>query len=117
MQVKIRCHGIESSEELKEQVMRRTGFSLTRFAKNIVTVTVRLSDINGPRGGQDKQCRILVKIADGSLIEIEALDANVFVAIARASERASRAVSRHLSRVRRDNTCKIRRTSDGSATS
>lgn len=116
MQVKIKCHGIASSEELNEQVTRRIGFGLRRFGAKVVTVTVRLSDTNGPRGGQDKQCRILVKIANGSLVAIEELDADVFVAIARAAERAGRAVGRHLSRLPHDNPRAIRGTSDGSAT-
>lgn len=112
MRLNIRCHGIEPSEELNRQVMRRTGFGLRRFATHIATVTVRLSDSNGPRGGQDKHCRILVAIADGSLVAVEELDTDVFVAIAGAAERAGSAVGRYLNRIRRRDQYSIRGTNE-----
>jgi hypothetical protein len=56
---------------------------------------VSLKDLNGPRGGLDKHCRIAIRLErPGRLIVIEDVDAEPEAAISRAAERASRAVTR-----------------------
>ena len=42
---------------------QRLRFALGRFADRVRSLTVRLSDINGPRGGRDKRCTIAVRLA------------------------------------------------------
>ena len=49
-------------ESLHDAVTRRLYFALGRFAPQIERVTARVGDMNGPRGGVDKQCRIEVKL-------------------------------------------------------
>ncbi len=97
MRVEVRCHGIESSEALHQQALRLTRFGLARFSPKVVAVTVRLSDTSGPRGGEDKKCRILVRMADGNLLVVEELGVDVHAALARAARRVGHAVGRHLS--------------------
>ena len=97
MQVQIRCHGIEVSEELNEQLLRRIHFALGRFASNIRSIGVHLTDTNGPRGGPDKECRVLVNTRSGDPVVIQELNVDIHAAVARAAERAGRAVDRQLS--------------------
>ena len=61
---------------------------------------LRLSDINGPRGGRDKRCRIQVPFPGTRNVVIEDTEADLYVAIDRAAERAERAVVRRLERLR-----------------
>ena len=61
---------------------------------------MRLSDINGPRGGRDKRCRIQVPFAGKPNVVIEDTESDLYVAIDRAAERAERAVVRRLERLR-----------------
>jgi len=65
-------------------------------------VDVRLGDTNGPRGGVDKRCRIVLKLraADSTSIAIDDVDENLHAAIARATSRVGRAVARTLDRKR-----------------
>ena len=102
MQIQVRNHCLAKSTELKDHIDRHLQFALGRFAPRIRSITVRLADLNGPRGGLDQECRLLVQLADRvgmrgrPGIVIEELDSDVFSAVARASERAGRAVARHL---------------------
>lgn len=74
---------------------RRLEFALGRFTGRVRSLTVRLTDLNGPRGGLDKKCLIAVRLAGPRrVIVIEDVDADAAVAISRAAERVSRAVAR-----------------------
>lgn len=74
---------------------RRLEFALGRFASRVRSLRVRLTDLNGPRGGLDKKCLIAVRLdRPRRVIVIEDVDADESVAISRAAERVARAVSR-----------------------
>lgn len=78
-----------------ELARRRLEFALGRFAGRVRSLRVRLTDLNGPRGGRDKTCVVSVRLDRPRLvIVIEDTDADERVAISRAAERAARAVAR-----------------------
>ena len=59
------------------------------------SLTVRLNDVNGPRGGRDKRSAIAVRLAGSKrLAVVEDLDVEPRAAIARAADRTARAVAR-----------------------
>jgi hypothetical protein len=53
-------------------------------------VTVRLADLNGPRGGVDKQCRIIVKLRPGEEVVVKDTASEVETAIDRCADRVQR---------------------------
>jgi ribosome-associated translation inhibitor RaiA len=63
-------------------------------------VSVTLEDINGPRGGIDKQCRIVVKLERVGELSFDATDAEVYAAVDAAADRTGRSVQRELERRR-----------------
>jgi hypothetical protein len=67
--------------------------------------------MNGPRGGVDKRCRILVKLraAGSDNITIEQDDKSLNSAVARAAARAGRTVGRSLERRHRKRAYQRRR--------
>jgi len=74
---------------------KRLEFALGRFAGRVRSLTVRLTDLNGPRGGLDKKCLIAVRLnRPRHVIVIEDIDVDHNAVVSRAAERASRAVSR-----------------------
>lgn len=78
-----------------ELVRKRLEFALGRFTGRVRSLHVTLGDLNGPRGGLDKHCRLAIRLdRPGRLILIEDLDAEPEAAISRAAERAARAVTR-----------------------
>ena len=84
--------------ELRELLYRRLIFSLSRFSPKIRHTTAVFEDVNGPKGGQDKACRIIVKLKHESDVVILNRDSDLARCIARAAERVGRAVARTIDR-------------------
>jgi putative sigma-54 modulation protein len=99
MQIEIRTRGIEMTSALRQQIERRILFALDRFGAEVTSVLVRLDDINGPRGGVDKRCHIVVVGARIGALTVDEVDADVHMAVERALERAARTVRRTLERL------------------
>jgi putative sigma-54 modulation protein len=100
MRLDIRIQKLELPRAVKQYVERRLCFGLSRFERQIRGITIRLFDINGPRGGTDKCCRIAVRLIPSGVIVIQEVNSDLFAAIDRASERAGQTLSRRLHRDR-----------------
>lgn len=100
MRIDIQARGFDLSDGLREHTERRLQFALSWASENVRTVTVRLSDVNGPRGGNDKSCSIQIPLPRAQDVVIEDTESDLYVAIDRAAERAERAVARRLERAR-----------------
>jgi CBS domain-containing protein len=59
----IRVTGVSLDEQSKAEIRRKLGRKLGKFAQSIERVSVRLNDVNGPRGGVDQLCRIKVVLS------------------------------------------------------
>ncbi|MFW2371613.1 MAG: HPF/RaiA family ribosome-associated protein, partial [Gammaproteobacteria bacterium] len=84
MQIDIQALNFPLTDALREHIQRRLGFALSSRDDQILRVTVRLSDINGPRGGEDKCCHIQVMLAQSSDVVIEDTEIDLYTAIDRA---------------------------------
>ncbi|MEQ8210529.1 MAG: hypothetical protein RH917_11930 [Lacipirellulaceae bacterium] len=84
----------------REYAKRRLLFALSRFDNKLDFVSLVVSDINGPKGGVDKHCKLRVKIKRESEIVVSDEDSDLLTCIARVSERAGRSVSRAIDRNR-----------------
>jgi len=95
-------HGVNYNldEELKRYIERRLEFALGRFQPRIERITVRMADVNGPRGGADKRCRITVALIPRGEVMVEDIDHDPFVLASRVAKRIRRAVRRLLERRR-----------------
>ena len=100
MRLHIRVRNIELTEALKHYVKRQLQFALGRFGRRIRQVTIRLSDVNGPRGGCDKTCQVKVGLIHGDSIVVGDTQSDLYAAINGGMERAGRAVGRQLVRER-----------------
>lgn len=100
MKFGIRGRHIELTAPLLAHVERRLRFALSRFGQKIRLVAVQLTDLNGPRGGLDKQCRVRVALSPSGRVMAEAIDADLPTAIDRAADRLERSVTRELERRR-----------------
>jgi len=100
MQWELRNHGVELEEGVREHVERRLQFALSRFGSKIARIVVSLSDLNGPRGGMDKSCQIVVRLKGMSDVIADIVDTGWIVAIDRATNRIGHSVSRQMERSR-----------------
>lgn len=100
MRIDIQARGFELTEGLRQHTERRLQFAIDWASDEVTTVKVRFSDINGPRGGNDKCCTIQIPIAGQRDVFIKDTEADLYVAIDRAANRVERTLSRKLERVR-----------------
>ena len=100
MRIEVRGRHLEDTDGLQGHVERRLRFALGRFTGAVGRVTVRVEDVNGPRGGVDKRCRLVVALAPRGELIIEDEDADVRTLLDRSADRAGRAVERRLARRR-----------------
>ena len=100
MQIDIQARIFSLTNALRDHIKRRLGFALSTKDEHIQRVMVRLSDINGPRGGEDKCCHIQIVIPHLADVVIEDTEADMYAAIDRAADRAGRTVGRRLARQR-----------------
>ena len=102
MIIDIQALNFSLTHTLRVHVERRLGFALSSRDEYIQRIMVRLSDINGPRGGEDKCCRIQVVIPQLTDVVVEDTEVDMYAAIDRATDRVGRTLGRRLAR-QRDN--------------
>ncbi len=107
--INVRGDGIEVSPALDQLVERRLSFALSRFGARVRAVSVRLVDLNGPRGGIDKKCAMQARLAPRGSVRVENTDSEFPAAIDRAATRLARAVVRALERRREAKSSGLRR--------
>jgi putative sigma-54 modulation protein len=100
MRVTIQTNGFEMTSALRSYTEHRLAIALGWAREHMHKLAVSLSDINGPRGGVDKRCKIQVQLGSGREVIIENVEADLYVAIDRAVDRADRAVVRQVERSR-----------------
>ena len=98
MQIDIQARHFTLTNALRSHTENHIRLALTCCDDHIQRVMVRLSDINGPRGGVDKHCHIQIVLAGLPDIVIEDTEADMYVAINRASDRAGRTLVRKINR-------------------
>lgn len=86
----------EDRAYLRRKLARRLG----KFAGSIERVSLRTEDVNGPRGGIDRVCRMKVVLRGLPSVVIEKRDAALNAALALALDGVERAVRRRLQRRR-----------------
>ena len=101
MQLDLQAPGLAIGTGIREHVARRLNSALSRCSNRIRRVSVRLRDINGPRGGIDKRCSIKVEMENAGAITIEENGSELRSLINRAMERTASNVFKRLDRVTR----------------
>jgi hypothetical protein len=100
MRISVQARGIRRTEKLQNAVYHIVNTSLARFMDRIRDVVVWLDDVNGPRGGIDVQCRIEVRLWPRSHLIATACEADEYVAVAKAVNRAKILLDRKYKRAR-----------------
>ena len=96
----IRARGVDVGADERAYIRRKLGMKFGKFASSVERVSVRIEDMNGPRGGVDQVCRIKVVLSGLPSVVVEQRDATLVAAIDGALSGAERAVRRSLQRRR-----------------
>ena len=91
--------GVDASQSLREYIEERLEHALSHAMDSIHFVTVRLTDLNGPkRGGRDKRCQIHLKLPGLPNVIVSEVSGNITKAIDRAVQRVSHVVEKAIDR-------------------
>ena len=92
MQVLFESRDPEAAQ-LRELAVKRLQFVLRRLHKLVPRARVRLSDVNGPRGGVDKRCQVELNTEGAGTVVITALARDWRTALDSAMARAARSLA------------------------
>lgn len=96
----VRVVGVDLDDDDRAYIRLRLGAKLGKFATSIERVTVRVRDVNGPRGGVDKVCNIKVVLSGLPSVVFESGSASLKTAINGALTGVERAVRKSIGRAR-----------------
>ncbi len=68
MKITIISKNIELSKEEHDVATQRCERLCSRFMDHIMSVTLRITDINGPKGGVDKECLTRIHLRNGHTV-------------------------------------------------
>lgn len=94
----VRAVGAPVDGDDRAYLRRKLGRKLGKFVRAVERVSVRIRDVNGPKGGVDKACRIKVVLAGLPSVVVEEQHASLQAAMDRAMQRSERAVRRSVQR-------------------
>lgn len=100
MQVGMHMHDADLAEAFRSYVERRLRFALARFGTRVGQIAVHL----GTDGRAEKHCRIGAEVLPFGHVDVEEHDADLFVAVDRATGRVGRLFGRELERARQSRT-------------
>jgi Sigma 54 modulation protein / S30EA ribosomal protein len=96
----VRVIGGAIPDEDRDYIARKLGIKLGRFVSSIERITVRLSDVNGPKGGRDLKCQIKVVLSGLRSVVVHQTESTLTRTIERAIDAVSVAVHRTVQRRR-----------------
>ena len=100
MQVLFESRDPEAAQ-LRELAVKRLQFVLRRLHSLVPRARVRLSDVNGPRGGVDKRCQVELNTEGAGTVVITALARDWRTALDSAMARAARSLAHNWQRGQR----------------
>ncbi|WP_419811094.1 HPF/RaiA family ribosome-associated protein [Bacterioplanoides sp.] len=98
MQIEIQSRNIPLTKELRSLLKKRVEFAFNRFHHRIQKIRVRLDDINGPKGGIDKDCQFYLTLPDQPDVVVRSQASEIEAAISKTASRSASALSRKFSK-------------------
>ena len=98
MKTDINFRKISRTKEITDYINNRISSAFDRAEDNIESTLLTVSDINGPKGGIDKECTIIIKAAGIKRIVISEQQSKLLVAIDRCIARANQSLMKQLQR-------------------
>lgn len=98
MRVEFYGNGIPMTNAIFRWTHDRLLGALRRHEPHVVRVEVRLRDLNGPRGGDDKECGLIVHLRGRSIVTVKDHQSDLYAAISNAAGRLKNVIACRLAR-------------------
>lgn len=100
MKIAIRFLGLPPSEALRQHSERQAVLQLGRFENELESIEIRIRDVNGPRGGDDMECKVSARGPRIGFSTVAEVTSDAYGSVCTAMSRMSRSVARSLDRAR-----------------
>ena len=90
----VTMRGVATTAEMRSLLEHKLDYALDRFGRWIHRVEVAIEDVNGPRGGSDKRCRVLLTVPRHRDVVVEERGADLATVLSSAVDRAAAALDR-----------------------
>lgn len=90
MNLYIHTHPFSLSTALRDFVEKKLKKTAAKHISLIHRVDVRITDLNGPKGGPDKRCQISFSLPGRKTLTLEHTHSNAYAALTAVVKRASR---------------------------
>ncbi len=100
MELRIHGHHLELSDSIRSHVQSAFDSALNQYARWLMEVTVRLEDVNGPKGGVDKRCLAEIHFKPNGTVVVEEKQEDLYAAINVVADRAKQVIGRKIEKIR-----------------
>jgi putative sigma-54 modulation protein len=94
MQLHIQAANFSLTESITAHTEGHLAHALDQYARRIDRVVVMLRDLNGLKGGLDKEVDITIRTHRGGIVVIKEIQSDLYLAISHAADRVKTAVGR-----------------------
>jgi putative sigma-54 modulation protein len=101
MKIELTSNPFGLTPALADYSRTQVSYAMSRFSPKIQRVRVVLLDVNGPRGGVDKLCRMEAALAHLPAVVVQFASCDGYDAVKQAAHRLGRAVERRVKRAAR----------------
>ena len=98
MNVRIQTQGFSLTPAIGAHVHKQMQATLLRYAGEVMSADVFLKDLNGPRGGHDKQAIVRLQLRRNGSFAVSTTHEDLYKAIDLSARRAHRTVRKTVNR-------------------
>lgn len=95
------AQGVSISPALREHIDKQLQSVDTRFGERLTRIEVYLTDVNGPKGGVNKQCKLEARPRGGAPLMAELMHEDAYDAVTGAAKRLESVLSNHFGKLDR----------------
>ena len=96
--IDIQVQNFTLTEAMESHIKQKLEPMHSNFGDRILSTHVHLSDVNGPKGGENKKCLIHVELQKLATVVVEDTEESLYTAIDSCCHSAERAVRKSLER-------------------
>lgn len=98
MHIEVNFGNLASSDVLAEHVRDEVIDALGHLTERVTRIEAHLSDVNGPRGGDDMRCMLEARLAGDKPFVVEVVSHDIYDGVIEAAGKLARAMKRRVER-------------------
>ncbi len=94
MRLCLTVKGVAKTPTMDRLLQHKLHYAFDQFGRWVQGVTLAVEDMNGPKGGVDKRCRVKVSVPRHPVVVVEGRGAELVAVVNDAIDRAAQALAR-----------------------